>query len=151
MQILRPARKDEAQILTEIAIESEAYWGYDAEFMQQFKMHYSVTDDFIENNMTYVLELDKMIIGFFGIINEHEEATLEYLYLKPEYIGMGYGKVMWGHLIEVCKREQIKKLVFVTSPQAKEFYIKMGAVVIDEVESLLRKGRMVPKLIYSFK
>lgn len=54
----------------------------------------------------------------------------------------------WG-----CNFESlgIEEFVLVISPQAKEFYTKLGANLCGEVESLVVKGRMIPKLIYTFK
>jgi len=74
---------------------------------------------------------------------------LEYLFIEPRYIGKGYGRLLWDHLAENCKSFGIKEFKLVTSPQAKEFYIKMGAIPFGEVESLLKKGRIIPQLIYT--
>jgi hypothetical protein len=53
---------------------------------------------------------------------------------------------MWDHMINYCKSVGIKSFSLVTSPQAKGFYEKMEAVMIGEVDSLLRKGRKIPRL-----
>ncbi len=81
----------------------------------------------------------------------NSEASLEYFYIAPEYIGKGYGKLLWNHLIKDCRSRGIKEFSLVTSPQAREFYIGMGAVLCGEVESLLKKGRIIPKLIYTIE
>ncbi len=52
-------------------------------------------------------------------------------------------------LVEYCRIIGIKEFSIVTSPQAQEFYVKMGAVTCGEEESLLKKGRIIPKLIYT--
>lgn len=53
-------------------------------------------------------------------------------------------------MVKSCETMNIKELSIVTSPQAKEFYTKMGAVEVGEVESLIKKGRIIPKLLYKF-
>lgn len=50
-------------------------------------------------------------------------------------------------MVSYCKENSIDRIVLVTSPQAVGFYTKQGAVQVGEAESLVRKGRMVPKLI----
>lgn len=145
---IRRAQTCEADILTDIAIRSEAYWGYDADFMNNFKTIYRVTARFVEENPTYVAENVDRIIGFYGVSKCDNETELEYLYVEPEHIGKGIGKLLWDHCIKHCKDNGIDRLTLVTSPQAVGFYAKQGAVQIGEVESLVRKGRMVPKLIY---
>lgn len=145
---IRQAKSYESEILTRISIESEAYWGYDADFMEKFSSTYRVTEEFINNNPTFVMEEEGTIIGFYGMINSDNSTFLEYLYIEPSRIGKGYGKLLWNHMVGYCREKGIKEIEFVTSPQAEAFYTKLGAVVIEQVESLVTKGRIIPKLIY---
>lgn len=146
---IRKAKVEEHDILTNLATKSEAYWGYDLDYMEKFKSIYNVSEEFINNNSTVIIEEDDNIIGFYGLINKSNGTTLEYFFIEPNYIGKGYGKSLWNHLIMDCKSLGIKKISIVTSPQAKEFYIKMGATQCGEVESFLKKGRIIPQLVYA--
>ncbi|KPU46132.1 acetyltransferase (GNAT) family protein [Oxobacter pfennigii] len=146
---IRSARESEYGILTDIAIKSEAYWGYDSDYMNKFKSVYNVGKEFIRNNITAIIEENDKIVGFYGILTEKNETSLEYFFIESEYIGKGYGKLLWNYMIRNCKEVGIKEFTIVTSPQAKCFYVNMGAIHCGEVESLLKKGRMIPRLIYS--
>lgn len=148
MRTIRRAEIKEAAILTDIAIRSEAYWGYDESFMEIFRREYKVTEDFIKSNPTFVLEEDGNIKGFYGIILREIDTELEFLYIDPAVIGTGYGKILWNHMVEQCKLLGVKEFILVTSPQAKAFYEKMGAVFMEEVNSLVIKDRRIPKLKY---
>ena len=151
MLYIRNAKVNECEILTDIAIKSESYWGYDFDYMETFKSLYKVTEDFINNNSTFVIEEDENIVGFYGVLIEKDETSLEYLFIEPKCIGKGYGKLLWDHMVENCKKVGIDKIMLVTSPQAKEFYIKMGAVQTGEIESLVKKERKIPQLIYKIQ
>lgn len=151
MQNIRNAKAEEYKILTDIAIKSEAYWGYDSDYMDKFKFIYKVSEEFINNNPTVIMEEDENISGFYGILTEQNETSLEYFFIEPKYIGHGYGKILWNYLVKDCKNLGIKEFSIVTSPQAKEFYVKMGAIPCGEVESLLKKGRIIPQLIYTIE
>ncbi|WP_081743192.1 GNAT family N-acetyltransferase [Acetivibrio clariflavus] len=146
MYYIRPAEKNDVEELNRVAYESEAYWGYDLEYMKRFEEIYRITEDYIIANPTFVFLETNRIIGFYSLLVHDNKPELELFYIKPQYIGKGYGKEMWNHLIDYCKRMDIKFFYLVTSPQAKGFYEKMGAVVIDEVDSLLREGRKIPRL-----
>ncbi|OGO77085.1 MAG: GNAT family N-acetyltransferase [Clostridiales bacterium GWB2_37_7] len=148
MANIRQAKSCESETLTRIAIESEAYWGYDKDFMKKFKSIYKITEDFISDSPTFVVEEDGRILGFYGILNKEKETSLEYLYIEPKSIGKGYGKLLWNHIIKICKENGVNKIELVTSPQAVEFYTKMGAMQTGEVESLVIQGRIIPKLVY---
>ena len=150
MHNIRLAKTSEAEKLTNLAIRSEAYWGYNDVFMDKFKEIYKVTEHFIDNNPTFVICENDEVIGFYAIIISKEKNELEYFYIEPQLIGKGYGQALWNHLIDYCKGLKIKDIQLVTSPQAKEFYQRMGAVQIGEVQSLLQKGRIIPKLRYQF-
>lgn len=150
MATIRRGEKHESEILTNLAIRSEAYWDYDSNFMENFKSIYKVTEEFIENNQTFIMEEENNIIGFYSIIQDDRETSLEYFYIEPEKIGKGYGRFMWNHMIDFCKRQNINEIILVTSPQAKDFYIRMGAVLLGEVDSLVIKNRKIPRLVYKF-
>ncbi|WP_291633350.1 GNAT family N-acetyltransferase [Clostridium sp.] len=149
MTIIRQAKKWESKTLTNIAIKSEAYWGYDSDYMENFKSLYKVTEEFISNNITYIIEENDSIIGFYGILRDDKEISLEYLYVEPKSIGKGYGKLLWNHMVETCKNMHTNQVVLVTSPQAKEFYLKMGAIEAGEVDSIVIKNRRIPRLVYT--
>ena len=141
----------EAKNLTDLVIKSEAYWDYDSTFMENFKSLYRVTEQFISNNETFVIEENKGVIGFYALLIDEKETSLEYFYIEPKSIGKGYGKLLWEHMVENCKNRGINDITLVTSPQAKEFYTKMGAIQIGEVDSLVIKGRKIPKLVYTIE
>ncbi len=146
---IRRATACDWQLLSDIAYKSEAYWGYDSDYMEKFKSMYQVTEEFISHNETYVIEDHCSVFGFYGLLVNDKESSLEYFFIEPQSIGKGYGKILWNHLVDItCKSLGIYELVIVTSPQAKDFYIKLGANSLGEVESLLKKGRMIPQLSY---
>lgn len=148
---IRRAEICEADILTNIAIRSEAYWDYDSVFIESFKSIYKVTGEFISNNPTFLMEEDKNIVGFYSILKGDKETELEYFYIEPQSIGKGYGKLLWNHMVDYCRKQHINEIALVTSPQAIGFYTKMGAVLVGEVNSLVIKERKIPRLVYTMK
>ena len=148
MRSIRKAKKEEANCLSEIAFKSEAYWGYDENYMKSFRSNYRVTEEFISNNPAYIIEDNEIILGFYSFMINGRTASLDYFYIEPNSIGHGYGKLLWNHMINMCKKKGIEKVELVTSPQAEEFYIKMGARTVGQVESIVMKGRKIPKLIF---
>ena len=92
------------------------------------------------------LEEDGRSLGFWGL-NEMENIwELEFFYISQEYIGKGYGRKLWNSLVAECKKRGISEIQLVTSPQSAQFYEKMGAKVIGRTESLIVKGKMIPRL-----
>ena len=113
----------DAEVLAELEIRSESYWGYHSDFMDKFKKIYLITAEFIRNNPTFILMVDDKVTGFYGLLLS-DEVSLEYLFIEPEYIGKGYGKVLWNHALDECKKRGIREFTIVTSPEARGFYLK---------------------------
>ncbi|EGO62565.1 GNAT family N-acetyltransferase [Acetonema longum] len=140
-----------APVLARLAYCSEAYWGYDDSYMEKFKAHYNLTEEFINKNPVFIMEENDRIIGFWGLHQADAGWELEYFYIAAEHIGRGFGGQLWHSLIDKCKENRIDYFEFVTSPQAVGFYEKMGAVTIGQVKSLISKERIIPKLRYTFE
>jgi GNAT superfamily N-acetyltransferase len=151
MITIRRAKVGETGILSQIAMNSEAYWGYDEEYMESFKDIYSVSENYISNYPTFILEDKEIIVGFYSFLMNSGETELEYFFIDPDYIGKGYGKLLWNHAVQSAKSLNIEDFEIVTSPEAIGFYIKMGAVKIGEVESLVKVGRKIPRLIFEIE
>lgn len=143
------ALENDINKLMDIAVRSEGHWNYDVEYMEIFKGKYNITKEFLIHNKTFILKDNNKYIGFFSISQLKDEGTLEYFYIDKPYICKGYGKVMWDYMIKACELLGINKISWVTSPEAANFYIKMGATIAQEVESIIRRGRIIPKLTYT--
>lgn len=146
LMLIRRAEVKENKVLTELAVMSEAYWGYDKRFLDAYRQIYSLTEDYIRNHPTFVMEEDGKLAGFYSIIESDDEVTLEYFYLDPAYIGKGFGRELWDHLVEFCRNRGILEFVLVSAPEARLFYEKMGAVVVGDVNSLVGKDRRIHKM-----
>ena len=141
---IRRADPKENIVLTDLAVASEAYWGYDRKFLDAFRRIYSLSEDYIMNHPTFVMEEDD-IVGFYNLIENDEGVSLEYFYIDPAFIGKGYGRHLWDHMVEFCKNRGILELQFVSSPEARKFYEKMGAVSTGEKPSLVMGDRRILK------
>jgi ribosomal protein S18 acetylase RimI-like enzyme len=97
------------------------------------------------------MENNEGIIGFYSVVTNNVETSLEYFYIEPKYIGQGYGRILWNHMVSTFKEKENKEITLVTSPQAKDFYIKMGAVETGIVDSIVIKNRKIPSLVYKFE
>lgn len=151
MITITKASPSDAQLLASLEIRSESYWGYSPEFMEKFKEIYLINETFIINNPTFILKDNDIIIGFYGLLQNDDENSLEYFFIEPSHIGKGYGRILWIHAIETCKKLGIKEFTIITSPDARGFYFKMGATIHTHVDSLISVGNKTPKLIYTIK
>jgi len=146
---IRRAVSSDSEVLTSIAARSEASWGFDATFMNEFEKIYKVSEEFITSNSIFAAEEDGAVVGFYALVTKGIEATLEFMYIEPSKIGKGLGRMLWNHMISHCQECDIEVIQLVCGSEPKKFYLKMGAVSVGEVDSLVIQGRKVSKLSFS--
>lgn len=142
----RRAQIADSTILSNLAYKSKAYWGYTEDFIQQCKDKdaLTVTKDYLEKNTVYLIENDNKVIAFYSFaINEQK---LDALFLDPDYIGKGIGKIIWNHLLNKAKELELSEFTIDSDPNAEGFYLKMGAKNIGSTPSTVFPQRSLPLL-----
>jgi N-acetylglutamate synthase-like GNAT family acetyltransferase len=150
---IRQARMDECPALTELAMRSKAYWGYDGTFMANVRADLEVIPEkFLPGFHVYILETENEMIGFYSLLPEDAETVvLEDLFIEPKHIGRGYGKQLWEHSLRVAQSVGYSKMTLISDPYAESFYARQGAVRTGEIESNALAGRMLPLMEYELR
>lgn len=149
--MIRLAKLEEAQTLTNLMRRSKAHWGYDADFMADAEAEMTVrTEDFISCKH-YILEIEGQPAGFSSLCDRGEVVLLDNLFIEPKWIGQGVGRQLWDHAVSFAQKEKLTAIILVSDPNALGFYQKMGAVVVGESQSGIRPGRMLPRMRYEIK
>lgn len=149
---IRPAKPQEANELTALAFMSKAHWGYPPEWLEAWREDLTVTPEMIENSIAFVAELDDVIIGFWcRSARESLEPSPGMLFIHPEHIGKGIGKLLFKAIKEDAIKRGITFFIIEADPNAEQFYKKMGAEKIGEKESPVVAGRKIPILRFNFK
>lgn len=154
--MIRPAKQEEAEILTKISFESKGYWDYPPEYFEIWDNELTINPEYMENNKVFVYELDGCIVGYYSIVELPEDIEvsgikiekgfwLEHMFLQPMHIGKGIGSRMFHHMRKKCKAEGINKLGILADPNSKGFYEKMGCEYLGEFSSTI-KNRTTPYL-----
>lgn len=134
--IIRPAREDEADVLSHLIFRSKGYWGYSLDLMDYWSEEgeLSILREEIASSPVYLLEDLKKneIIGFYSLRTGDLEWELKNLWVAPEYIGVGLGCKLFLHACEIAETAGAVSLIIVSDPHAGGFYIEMGAERIGE-------------------
>ena len=69
-------------------------------------------------------------MGFYSLkaLATPHTVELDFLFIEPAGIGMGYGKQLWQHAVDTARLAGFGTLLIEAEPQAEGFYKKMGAV-----------------------
>ena len=130
--VIRRAIPDEASDLNELTGRSVLSWGYDPEFLNWGSDAIRVTREFIASSPVYVLEEAGCIVGYYGLLGEPPEMTLDKLFVEPDHIGTGCGKRLWRHAVATARELGARVLTLASDPNAAPFYRAMGAEWMGE-------------------
>jgi GNAT superfamily N-acetyltransferase len=147
---IRFATPNEASVLSELALRSKGYWGYDTAFLGSCRqeLSYNVNQLSSPAYCFKVAELNRCkLAGFFALnLLGSDHPELDALFIDPDFIGLGWGKYLLNTAIEVAKTHNAKSITLQADPFAEDFYLVNGAVKVGEIESLSISGRFLPLL-----
>ncbi len=145
--IIRPAVRDEAARLSEIAHDAKRYWGYPEHWLEHWQDDLTISPDFITRHEVYVAESAGKALGFYALIIRKDKAELDHLWVLPAHIGTGVGKQLFLHAMQHAAKENISAVEILSDPNAEGFYRKQGAHRIGEVVSEIDgQPRTLPRL-----
>lgn len=131
LQIQR-ASPEQADELSRIALASKAHWGYPKRWLEIWAPQLTFSPQYFEENEGWAAFLDDRPIGFYTLQVEKGTASLENIWVLPEFIGKGIGKMLFLHAVELARQRGYKTLQLEADPNAAGFYEKMGMCRIGE-------------------
>jgi len=144
---IRKAKQSDALALSSLALRSKAHWPYDADFLRDCAAELTVSGARAASGLLFVGDINGEIFGFYGFECDEKEPEMTHLFVHPEFIGRGFGKVLWHHAIDFAKSKGWASFQIVADPYASEnFYLPMGARHVGDVDSSVRPGRKLSLL-----
>ena len=152
--ILRRARPDEHETLTEISFASKRHWNDPEVYFEVWKKELTITREYIESNAVFVAEAPDGIAGYFSIVYVPKGFMagpvfvqrghwLEHIFVRPEHMRHGIGHRMMAYACNWCEQNGIKRLYIFSDPHARGFYERLGASYLGESPSSI-PGRRIP-------
>ena len=126
------ATPEQAGELTRIALAAKAHWGYPQRWLEIWTPQLTFSPEYFEKNEGWVAAVDEILVGFYTLQEESRIASLENLWVSPEYIGKGIGKALFLHAVELSRQRGYELLQLEADPNAIGFYEKMDMHKVDE-------------------
>lgn len=141
--IIRAIPEDH-EALTTLTKKSKAFWGYGAELLAQWDTVLTITPDYISENETYKLVEQNTIIGYYSfLVADAQTITLDNLFIDPEFMGKGNGKLLLEDAIDRARGLDFKAIILESDVNAAAFYSRFGFVISGQVETSVA-GRFLP-------
>ena len=144
---IRPARNEDAEALTLLAMTSKQSIGYDDTFMAACADELRVTPDLIEAQDYWVAESTRPC-GFVCLKFNDRELTGEVaaLFIHPDWQRRGIGRMLWDKVNGLARARNLSALYLDADPDAEPFYRNLGFSTVGRVPSGSISGRMLPRM-----
>ncbi len=152
MITFKPAQSTDLNSIRRLMRASKTYWAYDEKFLNKFMEIIGIRLDYMQKHDIQLAYLNKAMIGFYNFIL-HNDGVLELdnLFLHPDYIGKGFGRILWQYICETAKQLGKNEFTIWSDPYAELFYLKMGCEKIGVRKSPMMPNRYPPVLRYQLK
>lgn len=137
--------KEKQEFLKEVAELTQKEWGKKTNSKEEFEEKINKKISKIINNFDnplyckLVLLDDDILIGFISIFptdgDERKDLSPWYatMYVKEEYRGKGYSKILNDAILEEAKKRGFKKLYLKTD--LTNYYEKFGAIFLENLNN----------------
>jgi GNAT superfamily N-acetyltransferase len=137
---IRKASPEEAALVSTIARQAKAHWGYAPEQLEVWgKEFLAISSDYIRTHHVWVACLHAGPVGVSGVRLHNTEAELDHLWILPVYIGHGIGRQLFLYTATQVQEMGYPQIVFTSDPHADDFYRTLGAEKIGEHYSVLQQ------------
>lgn len=145
---MRRAVPGDAEALSGLAFAAKGHWGYPARWMESWREDLTISPEFVRGNEVYVAMADGEPVGFYALVGEGNRLGLGHLWVRPGRIGVGLGRLLFGHAMRRAAGLGAEAVGIESDPNAEGFYLKMGAKRVGEnVHELDGKERVLPVLV----
>ncbi|MFG2282467.1 GNAT family N-acetyltransferase [Streptomyces asoensis] len=144
---IRPARNEEASYLSDLALRSKGHWGYDAAFLASCREELTLRGAELASRRTAVVERDGSIVGFTTFEGEPPQGVLGMMFVDPDAIGQGIGRLLFTHAVETAQSLGFTRFTIDADPNAEPFYEAMGGVPAGRVASGSISGRTLTQYL----
>ena len=148
---IRPAREDEADLLTALIMRSKAHWGYDSAWLEAWRPDLTLDAGTIARDAVFCAEdVESGAVAGVSHLYRQSDGTvyLDDFFIDPAYMGQGVGAQLWRHAVEWTAAQGALALELSADPNARPFYEHMGAVVVGWQASSIVPGRRLPQMRY---
>lgn len=132
---IRPAREDEAEVLSALAWASKAHWSYSQQQLEAWRLDLALSAADIANSAVYVIEINGEPAGFYQLLQPGEQWVLEHFWIAPAHMGAGLGRALLSHAASLAGAVGAKAIAIDADPYAEAFYVTCGASTVRRVQA----------------
>ena len=148
---IRAAREEEAALLSSLAMESKAHWGYSRRQLGAWRDELTFTVATLRSSITQVAEVEGQVAGVYSLEPSPTDWSLEHFWVAPRHMGRGIGRALLEHAARKAGEGGAAGLAIDSDPGAEPFYLACGARRVGELAAPIEgePERVRPQLYLS--
>jgi GNAT superfamily N-acetyltransferase len=145
---IRRVSPEEADALTRIAIAAKRHWGYPERWMERWGEILTFVPQFVRDSDVYAAVSGGEPFAFYALTETGRKLMLEHLWVSPDWIGSGVGRLLFEHAMNKAASRGAKHVEIEADPNAEGFYLRMGARRVGEnVYEIEGQRRVLPLMV----
>ena len=147
---IRPATQSEAGLLSDLAMQAKAHWGYPREVLESWKPELAVTCESIRTRPIFIAMVDDQVAGFCSLSSSGTTWDLDNLWVSPPFMHRGIGRALLSRALDEAVGGGAIEVTVDADPNAEAFYLQRGAVRRGEVPAPIpgNPDRIRPQLVF---
>ena len=117
----------DAASLSSVAGESKAHWGYTAEQLANWRDQLTLDGEDLAARPAFAALEGERMVGFYSLLPGAEAWDLDNLWVIPERIGHGVGRMLFEHALRTAAGGGAREVLIDADPHAEAFYLHCGA------------------------
>ncbi len=130
---IRRAIATDAGVLSAIAQAAKRHWGYPEQWLQIWRPGLTFDAAQIAALEVFVSEAGSDVAGFYALVPGAPRWTLDHLWVRPERMGQGHGRLLVEHALARARASGATGLDIEADPNAESFYQHLGGRRVGEV------------------
>jgi GNAT superfamily N-acetyltransferase len=139
---VRRAREANLAEINRVIAASKAHWDYPAAYLEAALPLLMIDEPYLAGHLCFeIVDESKTVVCFLAVAEEGGEHLLDHLWVRPDRLGRGIGRLACEHVFSLARRYGWAALRVLPDPPARGFYRKVGFTDTDmEVHSRVPGG-----------
>ena len=143
------ATSNQREFLINFAIKANDVYQTRTVNRKKAKKVFAIPESSFQKGLVKLCKLHGEIVGFFSLkinspIEKIKSCELNHLFVKPNSQHKGIGTLLFQQAIILAQSMGFNRLEWISDPDAQEFYIKKGAIIVGYEENLLNPQEKLP-------
>jgi len=124
--VRRPRAANLAEINRVIAA-SKSHWDYPATYLDAALPLLVIDQSYLAGHLCFeIVDETSSVVCFFAVAADGDAQLLDHLWVRPDRLGQGIGRLACEHVFSLARRRGWKVLRVLPDPPACGFYRKLG-------------------------